>query len=113
MSLFYLDKVTITPITIGATHGDKTEGVSFDSAGYFELENKIRRAQDGTPLGPTQFFILPAGTSIRKSDMIAAKTMNGIILTGDDAIRREVVQVFKARGIGISHIEVITESGRS
>lgn len=111
MSLFFLDEVTITPITIGSTNGEKVEGVDFDSDAYFELENKIRRAQDGTPLKPQQFFMLPGDTVISKGDMIKAKKMYGVTVTGDDAIRREVVSVFKPRGVGISHMEVVTESG--
>ena len=98
-------------MTTGSTHGTKTEGVSFDSGAYVELENKVRRAQDGTPLTPQQFFMLPGDTSISKGDMIVVKKMGGVIITGDDAIRREVVSVFKPRGIGISHLEVFTESG--
>ncbi len=111
MSLLFLDLVQITPITKSAPHGATVEGSAFISKAYVELEDKIRRAQDGTPLKPQQLFLLPVGTSINKDDMIVVQKMGGVTVTGDDAIRREVVKVFKPRGIGISHLEVTTESG--
>ena len=111
MSLQYIDVVTITPVTITAPNAEKTEGTPFDTIAYCELEDVMSRGANGTPISPRRMTMLPATVSVKKGDFIAYKKLSGDTVTGDDAIRREVVVVFKPRGIAISHLEVFARAG--
>ena len=71
----------------------------------------MSRGASGTPSSPRRLTMLPATVSIKKGDFIAYKKLSGDTVTGEDAIRREVVLVFKPRGIAISHLEVYARGG--
>ena len=112
MSVFFLDRVTRTAITTDSTYGNKTEVETKNIKAYVELEDKIERGIDGTPIRPYRFVMLPKGTVLNKGDFITLTKRSGKAVSGNDAVRREVLEILSARGISISHLEIKCQGNR-
>lgn len=109
-SIFFLDEIEITPVTQDSTFGNTSEEVKRITKGYMEDDDFIARSSDGTPIGPRRMAFFPKGTKINEGDFVTLKKRSGKTVTDTDAVRREITKVFKARGIGESHVEVHTKS---
>ncbi len=57
-------------------------------------------------------MMLPKGTVINKGDFITLTKRSGKLVSGNDAVRREVLEILSARGIAISHLELKCQGNR-
>lgn len=110
MSLMFLDRVEVTPITRDANVGSVTEELIKPYKAFVEDEDRMEFSPTGTPVRPVRFIMLPKNAVVSKGDMIKTTKLSGVVTTGSAAIRREVLEVVGRRGINISHLELKTST---
>lgn len=73
MSVYYTDRVQITPVAVDQNFRTETEGASFFSEAYIEDDDKIVYDSTGQPIKPAKRIFLPyinKNKNIEKGDLI-------------------------------------------
>ena len=108
MSIYFTDKVTITPLTKDPTFNTITEGTPvLNVKARVEFDSEVRYSANGKPIAPEVWVFLPFGTSITRGDKINVTKLHGRTPTDQEAIDLLVRKSYSAGSFSDSHIEVL------